>query len=424
VPARTAIGWALALALCVASTSSAADGPGDYAAGLEAFEAERYPEARAALERAVAADPDHARALLLLGMSELALGDAEAALVHFEAARRADPSLEQLALYHEGLAHAQAVHGSEARDALERSIEADSGSRVAAGARGLLASLDPGPQRRFRLATRVGIEFDDNVTVPEIDATSDEADAAFVADLAGSYRLFDAEGAVVEAGYDFAQSLHFELSEADLQSHGVWLDGSHALGALDAGLGYRFGASTLGGDGFLHLHEVRPRLAVPVRPGWTAELAVAYLNKDFLDSGDRDRDGHHVSAGVRNFFLVPDRKVRVDAGLRFEAEDARGAEFDYLGFSAGTGLRVPFEWRGEWRFDLAYRLRLRDYSSETPSIGEARLDVDHGVGVGLVRRLTRYVEAQLDYRFTGADSNLPSADYLDNTVGLSLRVSL
>jgi len=423
---RTAIHGLLVLAVCVTAVSSAAasDGAEDFRAGLEAFEAERYPEARAALERAVAAEPDHARALLLLGMSELALGEADAALQHFEAARRADASLEQLALYHEGLAHAQAARSREAREALERSIEADSGSRVAAGARGLLGALDPEPLRRYRLAARIGLEFDDNVSVPEIDATSEKADGAFVADLAGSYRLFASERAVVEAGYDFTQSLHFELSEANLQSHGVWLDGSHAIGAVDAGLGYRFGTSTLGGDGFLNLHEVRPRLGVPVRPGWIAELAVAYRNKDFLDSQDRDRDGHHVSAGVRNFFQLPDRRTRVDAGVRFETEDTRGPEFDYLGFSLGAGLRVPFEWRGEWRFDLAYRLRMRDYSNETPSIGEARFDLDHGVGVGLMRRLGRHVEAQLDYRFTDADSNLPSADYQDNTVGIGFRVSL
>ena len=393
--ARTAIVWVAALAACFAAagTALAAGGAPDFLAGMQALEAERYEDARAALERAVAADPSDGRALLLLGVSELALGDAQAALERFAAARRADPSLEPLVSRYEGLAEAQATRA-------------------------------PLPQRRFRLASRLGIEFDDNVTVPEIDATSGEADVAAVADLSGSYRFFDTERAVVEAGYDFAQSLHFDLSDADFQSHAVWLDGSLAIGEQGGGLGYRFATSSLGGDGFLNLHELRPRLELPLRPGWTAELAVAYLNKDFLDSQDRDRDAHHFTAGVQNFFRLPDGKARFDAGARFEAEDARGSEFDYLGLSLGGGLRVPFAWRGEWALDLAYRLRLRDYSSQTPSIGEARLDLDNGVGVGLMRRLTRRVEAHLDYRFTAADSNLPSADYLDNTLGLCFRVSL
>ncbi len=438
--ARSAIGWAAALAALLGglgafapplasaagSDDAALDFQLEFERGMDAFEAERYAEARAALERAVAADPADGRALLLLGMSALALGDPEAAMPHFRAARAADRSLEQLALYHEGLALAEAERGAEARAALERSIEADSSSRVAVGARALLAVIDPRPTAlgRFRLATRAGIEFDDNVTVPEIDASSGEGDGAFVAEAAGSYRFLDSERASLEAGYDFTQSLHFELSDADLRSHGLWIDGSHALGALDAGLGYRFGAASLGGDGFLNLHEVRPRLLVPVRPGWTAELAAAYLHKDFRDSSDRDRDADHASAGVQNFLLLADRKIRVNAGLRFEAEQARGAEFDYLGSSLEGGLYVPFEWHGGWAFDLDYRLRLRDYSNETPSIGEARFDLDHGVHVGLVRRITRHAEAHLDYRFTGARSNLPEADYVDNTVGLTFRVSL
>jgi hypothetical protein len=359
-------------------------------------------------------------------MSELALGRLDAAIARFREARAVDPELEQLALYHEGLALARAERGPEARQALERSIEADAESRVAAGARGLLAAVGPvpGPRQRFRLASRVGIEYDDNVSVPELDESSREGDGAFVADLAASYRFLDSERVALEAGYDFAQSLHFDLSDADLRSHGLWLDAAHALGELDAGLGYRFDTATLGDDGFLNLHEVRPRLDVPVRPGWTAELAVGYLNKDFLDSDDRDRDAHHVSAGVENFFQLADRRIHASAGLRFEAEEARGAEFDWLGGSLGAGLRVPFEWRGEWALDFAARLRLRDYAHATPSIGTARLDLEHGVGVGLVRRITRRLEARLGYRFGGADSNLPEADYLDNTVGLSLRASL
>ena len=60
----------------------------------------------------------------------------------------------------------------------------------------------------------------------------------------------------------------------------------------------------------------------------------------------------------------------------------------------------------------------------TPSIGEARLDLENGLGVGLLRRLTRRIEAKLDYRLTAADSNLPSADTLGNRVALSFRASL
>lgn len=427
---RAWIGFAATLASLLAGAATAAparaaDASEEFLLGMDAYEAGRTEEARAAFARAVEADPANGRALLLLGMTELELGRPDAAVQHFRSAPDADPSLEALALYHEGLALAETSRVGEARAALERAILVDPGSRAAAGARGLLAALDSRePARRFRLATSLGIEFESNVSVPEIDASSGQGDGAFVADLAASYRLLRSERAAVEVGYDFAQSLHFDLREADLRSHGLWLDGSHAAGPVDLGLGYRFGTATLGGDGFLNLHELRPRLELPIRPGFGAELSVAYLNKDFLDSNDRDRDAHRASAGVESFSWLADRKVRVDAGARFEAEEARGPEFDYLGLSLGSGLHLPFAWRGEWTLELGYRLRLRDYANETPSIGEPRLDLEHGLRLSLARRIAKRVEARLDYRLTAADSNLPAADYLDSTVGLSLRLGL
>jgi tetratricopeptide (TPR) repeat protein len=416
-----------ALAALVAGVASAGDpAADDFERGSRALELRRYEEARAALESAVAANPSNARALLLLGIVELEQDHPDAAITRFEAARAADPALAQRVLYHEGLAHARAERPGEARAALERARALDPASRIGRGADALLSAAEPlpGAARRWRLSGSFGVEYDDNVTVSEIDESSGQGDGAALAEISGVYRLLDSERGALEAGYDFSQSMHFELEEADLQTHGLWLDGTRALGQLDAGLGARFDGVLLGGDGFLLLQELRPRLGIPVRPGWTAELAAGYVHKDFLESSDRDRDAHRASVGVDHFFRLADGRARARAGLRFEAEDARGAEFDQLGGVLATGLRVPFEWRGSWSADVGYQLRLRDYRHDAPEIAEPRRDLEQGVRVGLSRQLTPRVEARLEYRLTDADSNLPSADYLANAVGLRLRVDL
>ena len=424
---RIAIAVCTALAALLAGAASAADDTAtDLERGTEALEGRHFEEAREALESAVEADPANARALLLLGLAELELGDPDTAIARFEAARAAEPRLAQRAFYHEGLAHAQADRSSEARAALERAVAVDPTSALGRSARALLGS--PGPfgaaPRRYHLSGSFGVEFDDNVTVPEVDASSGRSDGAAVAELSGSYRLLDAERGGIEVGYDFSQSMHFHLDEADLQAHGIWLDGTREIGDCDAGLGARFDGVLLGGDGFLLLQELRPRLDIPVRAGWTAELFTAYAHKDFLASSDRDRDAHRASVGVENLFRLADGRVRARAGLRFESEDARGPEFDQLGFVFGTGLRVPFEWHGSWGTELGYQLRLRDYRHDTPEIARARRDLEQGVRVGLSRQLTRRVEARLEYRLTDADSNLPSANYVENAVGLRFRFSL
>ena len=424
---RTAGSVCAALAALIAGVAQAGDPAADaFERGSRALDLRHYEEAREALESAVAADPSNARALLLLGITELELDHPDVAIARFEAARAADAGLAQRALYHEGLAHARAGRPAAARSALEAARALDPASRTGRGADALLSAAEPLPvaARRWRLSGSFGVEYDDNVTVSEIDESSGRGDGAALAEVSSAYRLLDSERGALEAGYDFSQSMHFELEEADLQTHGLWLDGSRALGRLDVGLGARVDGVLLGGDGFLLLQELRPRLGFPVRPGWTAELAAGYLHKDFLDSSDRDRDAHRASVGVDHFFRLADGRARLRAGLRFEAEDARGAEFDQLGGVLATGLRVPFEWRGSWSADLGYELRLRDYRHDTPEIAEPRRDLEQGVRVGLARRLTRRVEARLEYRLTDASSNLPSADYLDNAVGLRLGVDL
>jgi len=422
-----AIAVGSALGVLVAAAAPAADDAAPaFERGSQALERRHFEEARAALEEVVAADPTNARALLLLGLAELELGELDAAIGRFEAARAADPALAQRALYHEGLAHARAGRAAEARAAWERAVAIDPTSRVGHGAQALLASREPVPAapRRLRLSGSFGVEYDSNVTVPEIDASSGKGDGAAVADLSGAYRLLDGEGGGLEVGYDFSQSLHFHLDAADLQAHGVWLDGTTAVGACDAGLGARFDGVLLGGDGFLLLEELRPRLDLPVRPGWTAELFAGYAHKDFLESADDDRDADRASVGVENYFRLPDGRSRAHMGLRFESEDARGPEFDELGFAFGTGVRVPFEWHGSWGADLGYQLALRDYRHDTPAIAEPRRDLEQNVRVGLSRQLSRAVEARLEYHLTDAGSNLPSADYVDHTVGLRFRVGL
>jgi hypothetical protein len=406
---RTAGLLVLLLVAGLAPAAPAAEGDA-LGLGLGLLEESRFEEARPLLEQAVAERPGSGAAQLALGMCELGLERPDEAIVWFERARRTDPGLEQIALYDIGLAHRRAGRPGEAREALERSVAVDEDSRLATSARELLDLIEP-PEKRWSLAARLGVEFDDNVTVSEVDVTSDQADVAFVAEASGSYRLLQSERYELEGGYDFFQSLHADVSDADFQSHGLWLEGSRAGRSFDTSLGYRFTTTTLGGDGFLSLHEVAPRVAIEPTSWWLAEPTLGFTYKDFADDSDRD--------------AAPDRPGYALAGYRFEAEDARGAEFDWMGFSLRTGLHVPFELaRGSNALDLSYRFRLRRYANDTPSIDERRFDHVHSVGVGLTRELARSVDARLDYRFVGSVSNLPEADYLENILTFSVGVSL
>ena len=72
--------------------------------------------------------------------------------------------------------------------------------------------------------------------------------------------------------------------------------------------------------------------------------------------------------------------------------------------------------------DLAYRLELRDYANVTPSIGTERDDDRHRIRFGIEKPLLEYATARFEYRHLTSNSNLPEADYDENTVEMTLGV--
>jgi hypothetical protein len=129
--------------------------------------------------------------------------------------------------------------------------------------------------------------------------------------------------------------------------------------------------------------------------------------------------------GLDNYLFLNGSRSYGIFGVRADAEDARGAEFDHVGFAMRAGVRHPFSiLEGAHRFEFDYAFRLRDYQNITPSIGAKRNDLIHTARFRLARSITRHTEVRLDYEYTHSDSNLPSIDYRQNVVGMSFALDL
>lgn len=393
--------------------------------GTAYFQTGRHAEARTALLRATARDPQVGAAWLLLGLAELQLGDPAAAADRFERAAAVDPEQAQLAFYNLGVAHAQAGDRRGARAALRRAIDVDPNAPTAKHARGLLDRVEQTAPRRKRwhLSLFGGLLYDDNVLVSEVDRVSEETDVAGVVELSTGYLLADRETWELEANYDFYQSAYADESDFNLQVHSAALRGSRAAGAFDATLGYRYTLSTLGGDRFLDMHELRPALELAPTARWYAVLGPRFLHKDFED--DSDRDAFQVSLGAENFVFFRKNQAWLQLGFAFEHENADASRYDYDGIALRTGLHLPFRLlEAEHELDLVYRLRVRDYDGTTPAIGRERDDRIHTARLRVSRRLSRSSELRLEYEYENSDSNLPSADYRQNNVLLSVGFEL
>jgi tetratricopeptide (TPR) repeat protein len=384
----------------------------------------RHEEALEALELAAKLRPDDARVRLFLGLARLGLDDAGGAANEFERVGDDPPGFRQIALYNLGIAHFRAGDRLAARRSLMASAALDPESVTGRRAAAILSESRPAaaPSRRWDLSGSAGAFYDDNVTISEADVSTNVGDGGAAFELAGAYRLLDSPSLRLETGYDFDQSAYFEQDDFNQQLHGVAIDASRSFGATDAGIGYRYTLSLLGNDFLLGLHEVRSSLAVSPRPGWYAVAWPRFRSKHHEDSRRSSIQG---AIGTDQFFFIGDGGTYALLGLSFETEDAEGAEFDYLGFSGRTGLRRPFKLLGRnYRAEIDYRFQLRNYTNVTPSIGSKRRDRVHGGRFRLARKLTERTEVRFDYDLVGSDSNLPSIDYLQNVVTLSLGFAL
>lgn len=120
----------LALSLHVGAARASGEAEVHYARGLIAFDAGAWDAAYAELDRAVAADPEHAAARYYRGLTQARRGSRGPAIDDMEAAIEIDPSLER-AVLDIGIAHFDGGQYDDAEGWLERAY-ADSTNRQTA----------------------------------------------------------------------------------------------------------------------------------------------------------------------------------------------------------------------------------------------------------------------------------------------------
>lgn len=273
--------------------------------------------------------------------------------------------------------------------------------------------------KNFDVGVGIGGEYDSNITVDAQDLTTDEGDAAALLEANLSYKAIKSGDSSLEIGYDFFQSLHEDLSDFDLQIHGLSLTASTKISGVDASANYRFSHILLGGDGFLDIHSIRPTLGFYVGKDVYVSAAYEYQRRDYDDIAPRDANQHNV--GVTGYyFFAP--KSNVHAGYKLLREKADGPEFTYWGHYFDVGVKLPVEIGNVSPiFRANYRYTVKDFSNITPLIGEERLDKRHHFRASLEAPVIGNVSLKPQYEFIDSNSNLTSVDYHEHIVSLMLN---
>lgn len=279
-------------------------------------------------------------------------------------------------------------------------------------------------EKRWAIDTRLGVQYDDNVTTDEVDNVSNLSDDALVFDFSGTYKAYSGPEGNVEFGYDFSQSLYDDLTDFNLQSHIASVALDRSIGAIDAGLLYLYSRTLLGGDDFLGIHSIAPSAGYSVLPELYLSGRYNFQDKNFI--GDSGRDARQHAASLDSYYFFYDSRAFINAGYRVEDENTENDEFDFLGHFFHLRLKTPIpiaalqEWNPALRLGYAYFQK--DFSSVTASIGDKREDKRTTLSANLTVDLTEHVYAKADYQHIEAISNLSSSDFDEKIVTFSVGV--
>lgn len=266
-----------------------------------------------------------------------------------------------------------------------------------------------------------GVEYDSNITVEELDTKTNKADFAALLDFSAGYSTKVDDVATVNFGYDFSQSIYKEVSEFNLQSHGLSLGAETEVNDVELGLNYNFFHNRLGGDSFLNMHMISPNVAYFFGEGTYVRGNYTFMDKSFETAIDRNAKTHSVGVDVYQF---AQNGNYFSVGLRYEMEGASADEFDYKGFVLNAAYQAKFDVNGmEAKTKVGLEFVKRNYDNITPSIAEIR--DDKRTTFKLEGSYPFYKKAMLKsaYNYIMASSNFDSADFNEHVISLSVGYS-
>ncbi len=273
-----------------------------------------------------------------------------------------------------------------------------------------------GAPAQYSAEVGIGMEYDTNVSVEEVDRASNQGDYALTLDLSLEAQKELSDRLEVAATYDFSQNLYKEFSQVDRQTHILGTDLVLNSDAVDAGISLYYINSRLDNEKFLELYRVSPSVSGFLARKWFARGAYVYSNKSIENRPERDAstnsgeaDLYYFRRGLRSYFNL---------GYRYKDEDADADRLDYT----SNSLKLRYIHRFEMfsriaKLELAWRYEDRNYSSITPSIDEDRDDQRHRWRADFEIPIVGQSSVQIYYGYANYESNYSPADYTQNLFG-------
>ncbi len=402
--------------------------------GVALVQSGSFQDAQAWLEQAQRVSSLEGEASLFLGIAYLREAQLDRARENFQRAARSDPSLEVAARYYQGIIDYREGNLPQAQEQFSYVATTSPDTDIGHQATVFLATIRQTMGPVYQLYGLLGFQYDSNVVLaPSNQAVKTQAGISNQADgqanlaAGGIYVPWRTEQAEVTVGYDFYQTLHFQLTNYNVQDHRFNAQAVVRAGPVQFGLLGRYDYYLLQTDSFLQEATVLPWATLPDALGRT-EVFCQVRRRDFLQQAFDALSAWNYSPGLRRIFYLgaPERYATV--GYRFDSDNpvqnsltADSYAYDGNEISAGIGWAFPFELSGE----LDYLYRHEQYAEASTAdlpTGVRRRDDEQQILLVLRKQLSQHLALIGGYLGTFNNSNKTLFEYNQQIGSLALEV--
>lgn len=408
--------------------------------GVVMVQAGQYEQAIPWLEQAQKVPTLDARASLFLGIAQMRVGRTPAARQNFRRAEDKDSSLRLPARYYRGIAAFQDGQWSDAESDFEYVAAYDPESDMGREAASFLQTIRSGQFANWEVYGLFGLQYDSNVILGPSDGTlnalaldavniSNEADGRGVITVGGIYIPWRTQNAQLSVGYEFYQSLQFQLTDFNLQDHRPTIQGVISGDIFQFGLLGRYDYYFISDENsFLQEATALPWVAINEGDNARTDVFFRYRYRDFKQLAYQIRDANNYEAGFRQLysFGLPERYVAL--GYRYDNESPIPSGGDVFAYE-GNEVDVS----GGWSFplgitaELGYSYRHEAYSSQSTQTDpgpspEIRADNESLVFFALSKPINEYLAVTAGYFGDFNNSNQATFEYTRNVGSVALEV--
>lgn len=264
-----------------------------------------------------------------------------------------------------------------------------------------------------------GFEHDSNVSVNELDQSTEEGDTALRLRAEVDFETKLSENTEFKLGYTFSDKSFDTFSDFDLQTHLLSATLAHDFGPVTLGATVRGIDANLGGDGLLSITQFSPYISGFAAKKLYLRGSVVAADKSFDVQTSRNADV--LTLDLDAYYFLDSSRRYLSFGVESETSDANDSQFSYDGFGVNLRYTQKFDMFGrDARGRLGWRYESRDYDGVTPSIASARADDRSRFQAELMVPLSDHLFVEMDYEYGDFSSNLPSADYDQHVFAIRL----